>query len=257
VQLFVTGSCRDQTASDAALDVAELRRYGGVNRRLRSVAMHTAIWLSALVLLLPIIPAAIIGIVNPPTTSLMMIRAREGVLVQWRWRSLSTMPASLPRAAIAGEDLDFCQDRFGFDPIAIRTQLGVWWSGGRPTGASTIPMQTARTLFLWPDRNLGRKMLEAWLTWPIALLWTRHRQLEVYLNVAEFGPGLFGVDAASRHYFGMPASSISDAQAAELIAVLPAPLRRAPLQLHGAGAWHASVILKLLRNADPRLDCAG
>lgn len=253
----MTGPYRDETATCAAADAAKPRQCGRSNRRLKSAALKTAIWLSAVILLLPLIPDSIIGVVNPPTTSLIMIRAREGVSPQWQWRSLSTMPASLPRAAIAGEDLNFCKDRFGFDPIAIRTQLGVWWSGGRPTGASTIPMQTARTLFLWPARSLVRKVLEAWLTWPIPLLWSRQRQLEVYLNVAEFGPGLFGVEAASRHWFGIPAASLSDAQAAALIAVLPAPLRRSPLKPNAAAAWHAGVILILLRNADPRLACAG
>ena len=112
----------------------------------------------------------------------------------------------------------------GFDFGALRGQMKAWWAGDRPRGASTITMQTAKNLLLWPGRDPVRKILEAWLTPQVALLWPRQRVLEVYLNIVEFGPGIYGAEAAALAFFRKPASALSPREAALLAAVLPSPL---------------------------------
>jgi monofunctional biosynthetic peptidoglycan transglycosylase len=134
------------------------------------------------------------------------------------------MPPALAHAVIAAEDNLFCRQMFGFDFGALRGQIEGWWQGDRPRGASTITMQTAKNLLLWPGRDPVRKTLEAWLTPQIALLWPKQRILEVYLNIVEFGPGIYGAEAAARTFFGKPASALSQREAARLAAVLPNPL---------------------------------
>jgi monofunctional glycosyltransferase len=129
-------------------------------------------------------------------------------------RANENLVSVLREAAIASEDPNLCSDRLGFDIGSIRRQLHTWRAGGRPGGTSTIAMQTARNLFLWPDRSVVRKLIEAWLAPQIALLWPPRRQLEIYLNIVEFGPGLYGAEAASQHWFGTSASELTREQAA-------------------------------------------
>ncbi|HUZ63612.1 MAG TPA: monofunctional biosynthetic peptidoglycan transglycosylase [Acetobacteraceae bacterium] len=160
-----------------------------------------------------------------PITPLMLIRVAEGYGLRHRWVPYERIAPAMARSVIASEDDFFCTEPLGFDFGALRGQIGVWMHGGRPLGASTITMQTARNLLLWPGRNLPRKALEAWLTPQIALLWPKRRVLEVYLNSIEFGPGIFGVEAAARAFFHEPAAALTAAEAARLAAVLPDPLR--------------------------------
>lgn len=199
---------------------------------------------------------ALMAIANPPVTSLMLIRRAQGYGMERQWRDFQAMAPALREAAIAGEDLNFCGERWGFDTGAIAHQLSVWREGGSPAGASTITMQLARNLFLWPGRFWFRKVAEAALTVPLALLWTKQRQIEVYLNVAEFGPGVYGVEAAARQAFGVAAMSVTPAQAAALIAVLPAPLTRSANAPTPAMADKARFIAALIDRKDPRLACA-
>lgn len=130
---------------------------------------------------------------------------------------------------VAVEDPNFCHEWLGFDVDAIARQIGVWRAGGRPNGASTVAMQISRNLFLWPERSLLRKALEAWITPSVALVLPRRRQLEIYLNIVEFGPGAFGVEAGSQHWFGVGAKALTSQQAAFLVTVLSAPLKLTPL----------------------------
>jgi monofunctional biosynthetic peptidoglycan transglycosylase len=145
------------------------------------------------------------------------------------WRSnLEIKKRRLPpdgrNALRAAEDQKFA-DHFGFDLQSIQESVLQYREGAALRGASTITQQVAKNLYLWPGRNFLRKGVEAWFALLIELTWPKRRILEVYLNVAEFGPGLYGVPAASRVYFGKPASEISDAEAALLAAVLPNPHR--------------------------------
>ncbi len=212
--------------------------------------------LIAAALLAPVGVIAVLRVVNPPTTSLMLQRHWQGFGTAQNWLAYQAIPARLRQLAIAAEDLRFCTERVGFDWAAIATQLAVLRNGGRPTGASTLTMQTARTLFLWPDRDWVRKLLEAWLTPQIALLWPRRRVLDVYLNIAEFGPGIYGVAAAARAFWGRPVGALRLDQAALLMTVLPAPDQWSVAAPTPAMMLRARGLAALVTAQDHRLDCA-
>lgn len=163
--------------------------------------------------------------VTPPTTAFML---RERIargdtarpVVHYKWVPREQISANLAVAVIASEDQKF-PSHHGFDFQSIGRALKAWRH--HPRGASTISQQVAKNLFLWHERSLVRKGLEAYLTVLIELLWPKQRILEVYLNVAEFGPGLFGAGAASEAIFGKPADRLTLHEAALLTAVLPSP----------------------------------
>ena len=179
---------------------------------------------AALVSLLLFVLIVLYRFVAPPTTPLMLLRSMQGYRAQYQWVGFYSIAPVMRRAVIAAEDFGFCAEPTGFDFDAMRYEFQVWRDGGRPLGASTITMQTARSLFLLPGRSWLRKLVELWITPQLAFLWSRHRVLEVYLNIVEFGPGIYGVQAASRYYFGKDASELTLAQATHLAAVLPNPL---------------------------------
>jgi monofunctional biosynthetic peptidoglycan transglycosylase len=132
------------------------------------------------------------------------------------------LPAHVPLAVIAAEDQRFPLHG-GFDWQSIQEAVNEYRQGRRLRGASTISQQTAKNLFLWHGRSLSRKLLEAGFTLAIEALWPKARILEVYLNLAEWGPGVFGIDSAARYHFGITARELSREQAALLAAVLPNP----------------------------------
>jgi monofunctional glycosyltransferase len=134
------------------------------------------------------------------------------------WVSFDEIAPVMGRSAVAAEDANFC-NHWGFDMAAIR--LAIEEGGSR--GASTISQQVVKNVFLWQGRSYLRKAMEALLTPAVELVWSKRRVLEVYLNVAEFGDGIFGVQAASQHYFGVDAKDLTATQAARLAAVLPDP----------------------------------
>lgn len=140
------------------------------------------------------------------------------------WVSLEQISLSAPLAVIAAEDQKFF-DHHGFDFDAMTKAWQANQHRRRPHGASTISQQVAKNLYLWPGRTFFRKGVEAWFTLLLEGLWPKQRILEVYLNVAEFGPGVFGVEAASRTYFHKSASRLTSREAALLAAILPSPLR--------------------------------
>lgn len=141
--------------------------------------------------------------------------------VEKDWVPFEDIAPEMARAAVAAEDANFCL-HWGFDMAAIREAV----SAGSNRGASTITQQTVKNVFLWHDRNWVRKAAEALLTPIVELVWSKRRILEVYLNVAEFDEGVFGVEAAARHHFGVSARDLSPTQAARLAAVLPDPKSR-------------------------------
>ncbi len=161
--------------------------------------------------------------VPPPTTAFMV---RERIVtgpIDHRWVPAERMSPELAIAAVASEDQRFPVHE-GFDIAAIKEVLSE--QGPPRRGASTISQQVAKNLFLWPGGGWLRKGAEGGLTLLIEGLWPKDRILEVYLNIAEFGPGVFGVEAASQRYFGKPAARVSRAEAALLMTALPAPKRR-------------------------------
>ena len=161
--------------------------------------------------------------IAPPTTAFMLSdRVQHGRPVHQQWVPMEEISSALPIAVVASEDQKF-PDHFGFDFQSLSKALRE--DRGRMRGASTISQQLAKNLYLWPGRSLSRKAIEAWLTVLIELTWPKHRILEVYLNVVEFGPQVYGVDAASRRFFGKPPGRVTPREAALLAAVLPAPKR--------------------------------
>jgi len=167
--------------------------------------------------------------VNPPYSMYMLSDASgpTGPSLHRFWQPLDALPAHVMLAVIAAEDQRFPLHR-GFDWGSIREAIDTHRRGGRLRGASTISQQTAKNLFLWHGRSFLRKFLEAGFTVAIETLWPKQRILEVYLNTAEWGPGIFGIEAASRSHFGIPARQLSRDQAVLLAAVLPNPRGYSP-----------------------------
>lgn len=162
--------------------------------------------------------------VNPPTSAFMLAyqlgTAPEPL--RQEWVPMAEISPWMPLAVVASEDQRFPYHA-GVDFEAIRKAVSEYKAGEGLRGASTITQQTAKNLFLWNGRSFVRKALEAVLALGIDGLWPKERVLEVYLNIAEFGPGIYGVEAASQIYFGKPARQLSQTQAARLAAVLPNP----------------------------------
>lgn len=197
------------------------RRKTGWGRWLANVLAT----LVALAVIGPALAVAVYRFVPPPITILMVERLFEGRGLDHRWIPISRMSSALPRAAIAAEDARFC-DHHGFDFEAI--QKAVRHDERRPNrirGGSTISQQTAKNVFLWPDRSWVRKGFEAYFTVLIEAVWGKRRIMEVYLNTVEMGPGVYGVEAAAQRYFHVSAAAVNPAQAARLIAILPSPLK--------------------------------
>ena len=161
----------------------------------------------------------------PPPVTAFMLQDRSGripVLYEWAdWPSLGTNAAL---AVVAAEDQTFA-DHFGFDLKSIQESVESYGQGDSLRGASTITQQVAKNLYLWPGRSFVRKGIEAWFALLIEVFWTKQRILEVYLNIAEFGPGLYGIPAASQVYFDKAPAALSNTEAALLAAVLPNPSR--------------------------------
>jgi len=161
------------------------------------------------------------GIFDPPTTPYMIAEARRLGSVDHQWVDLEEIAPVMARVVVAAEDANYCQ-HWGFDMAAIRDAL----DEGANRGASTISQQVVKNVYLWQGRSWARKALEAVMTPMVEAVWTKRRILEVYLNVAEFGEGVFGVEAAARLYFRVGPEALTPAQAARLAAVLPNPKAR-------------------------------
>jgi len=168
----------------------------------------------------------------PPATSAVMLERRAGAWLhgerdfrlRQQWVPWSQVSPWVPLAMVAGEDQHFPYHH-GFDFGAIQQAIDAADEGRRLRGASTISQQTAKNLFLWEGRSYLRKALEAYFTVLIEATWPKRRILEVYMNIAELGDGIYGVDAASRAYFHRPPAQLGPEQAARLAAVLPSPRR--------------------------------
>lgn len=162
--------------------------------------------------------------VNPPGSMLMLTQLLTGTSIDRRWVPISQISPALVRAVVVSEDDRFCEHS-GIDTAAIREAIERA-SRGTPRGASTISMQVTKNLFLWNAKSYVRKIFEIPLTLFMELVWPKQRVLEVYLNIAEWGPGIFGVEAAAQHHFGKHASSLGEREAALLAVVLPNPIVR-------------------------------
>ncbi|WP_101339622.1 monofunctional biosynthetic peptidoglycan transglycosylase [Cereibacter azotoformans] len=183
-------------------------------RRLRRWALTGAGWalVSAILLVL------FFGLVNPPATPYMISESVRLGSVDHEWADWDEIAPVMARSVVAAEDANFCL-HWGFDMAAIRAAI----NAGGNRGASTLSQQVTKNVFLWQGRSWPRKALEAMLTPLVETIWSKRRILEVYLNVAEFDEGVFGIRAASEHYFGVEPARLTAQQAARLAAVLPDP----------------------------------
>lgn len=202
----------------------EPRRSASKGRAPKARRRHLVLRVLLALVLLSLLPVVVYRFAPPPVTPLMLIRHfADGAPIRKAWEPLGRISPALVRAVVASEDEKFCAHH-GFDWVQMREAVRQFLAGRRrPRGASTISMQTAKNVFLWPGRSLLRKGIEAYFTVLIEMLWGKPRIMEVYLNVIEWGPGLYGAEAASRAYFGHSAATLSAREAALLAAVLPNP----------------------------------
>ncbi|MCV6609458.1 MAG: monofunctional biosynthetic peptidoglycan transglycosylase [Amphritea sp.] len=184
---------------------------------------------AATFLLMPVVMVLLLRFIDPSVWMWQLQRdlsppANYPAESQHSWVPLQDIAPAMQLAVIAAEDQKFPQ-HWGLDIEAIKKAFSSNGEGKRIRGASTLSQQTAKNLFLWPDKSYLRKGVEAGFTLLMEAFWDKSRILEVYLNIAEFGPGIYGVEAASQQYFNKPASQLSRQEAARLAAVLPNPYR--------------------------------
>ena len=182
-------------------------------------------WLAWRLLVLAFVLVLVFAVFNPPTTWTIISNAREYPIQERRWTKMDDIAPVMLRSVVAAEDANFCA-HWGFDMQEIRRVV----ASGRSGGASTISQQVVKNVYLWQGRSWLRKALEAGMTPLVEAVWTKRRILEVYLNVAEFGPGVFGIHAAAAYHFGTTPDRLSGTQSARLAAILPAPITREALE---------------------------
>jgi monofunctional biosynthetic peptidoglycan transglycosylase len=202
----------------------------------RSWGRRILVWLLRAILLFVVGSVAwvlLYRFVPPPITITMLGDITQGHSVTKDWMALDRMDRNMARAAIAAEDGNFCTHH-GFDYTALQKALVHNASGGRLRGGSTISQQTAKNAFLWQGRSYLRKAVEAWFTVLIEALWTKHRIMEVYLNIAETGIATYGANAGAMRYFDHDASRLTPREAARIAAVLPLPSKREAVAPSGA-----------------------
>ena len=189
--------------------------------------LRRLLWLPVVFVAVTFLQVAPLRLIDPPTSAFMLWRqvdglGEKGFSLRQQWRDYDQISAHLPISLVAAEDQKFPQHH-GFDLEAIDKALDSNAQGGRVRGGSTISQQVAKNLYLWSGGGYFRKALEAWYTVLIELTWSKQRILEVYMNIAEFGDGVYGAEAAAQAFFNKPASALTAAESALLAAVLPNP----------------------------------
>jgi monofunctional biosynthetic peptidoglycan transglycosylase len=198
------------------------RRRSFVGRVFRWV-----VWLAVAVVVVPIVMAAAYRYVPPPATPLMVLRVFQGEDLRREWVPLERVSPNLVAAVIALEDTAFCTHS-GIDWAEMNEAVTEHMEGGRARGASTITMQTAKNIYLWPGHAVARKLVEIPLAMLLETLWGKRRIMEIYLNIAEWGPGLHGAETAARVNFGKSARDLTPREAGLMAAVLPNPRAWSP-----------------------------
>lgn len=220
--------------------------------------LKVLVWGLAAVIVLPLALTVVYAVVPPPVSNIMLLRALSGNGIDRQWVSLENISPHLPRAVIASEDARFC-DHNGVDWREFNAVVvdAVQQGESPARGASTIPMQTARNLFLWDGRFAIRKALELPLALWMDLVWSKQRMIEVYLNIVEWAPGVYGAQAAARHHFGKSARELTRKEAALLAAVLPNPIKRNAGKPSKGVRAIANRIMIRMGQMGPHLACLG
>jgi monofunctional biosynthetic peptidoglycan transglycosylase len=214
--------------------------------RLRTLFRWTAI-VTVMLAVMSVNEVIIYRLINPPVTLLMVKRSLHGVEMRNRkWVPFKQIPQSIIDAVVASEDNNFAIHN-GFEIKQLKEAYQNNKKGKRIRGASTITQQMCKNVFLWEKRSYTRKALEAWFTVWVELTWSKERIMEVYLNVIEMGPGIYGIEAASQTYFRHPATKLSREEAALIAAALPSPRKRNPAKPSAYMLQRQAQILKLMR----------
>jgi monofunctional biosynthetic peptidoglycan transglycosylase len=227
--------------------------YGApVKRKATIRRIWRIVWVCALIVVAA--PFALVPVYRfaPPVSTPMVLAGLTGQAIERTWVSLDDIAPSLVAAVIMSEDGKFC-GHHGVDWAEINKVIAE--SDPRPRGASTVAMQTVRNLFLWRSRSYVRKGLEIPLALYGDLVWGKRRELEIYLNIVEWGPGIFGVEAAARHYFGVAAKSLNPRQSALLAVTLPNPAARDPAHPSRLMESLAGTVAARARAAGAYVDC--
>ena len=237
-------------------DAAPPVQVPGARRLTFRRGLRWAGYVAAFLIAWPVVMTLVYAVVPPPFSNIMLLRALGGAGIDKQWVSLEEMSPHLPRAVISSEDARFCEhqgvdwrefqgvieDAMDKDEAPIR-------------GASTIPMQTAKNLFLWDGRFAIRKAVELPLAMWMDLVWSKRRMIEVYLNVVEWAPGVYGAEAAARLHFGKSAKKLTKKEAALLAAVLPNPIKRNAGKPSKGVKRIANRILLRMAGMGPYLSC--
>jgi monofunctional biosynthetic peptidoglycan transglycosylase len=260
---IVTGVSSDQAVEllpgAPAGPAAALEQEGGTPRRPMAVArlLRRAVQIGfGLVLLwaLAVFWLGLAYVAVPPVSTLMLARYATLRPVERMAVELEAVSPHLPLAVLTSEDQRFCQHN-GVDWDALREVVEAADEDGPVRGASTLPMQAAKNLFLWPSRSYLRKGLELPLALYIDLVWTKRRMMENYLNIAEWGDGVFGAEAAAQRYFKKPAKALTRREAALLATALPNPFRRNPGRPSARHRALADRLMARMEGAAPFSDC--
>ena len=195
-------------------------KSGRLSRLLRRVGVY-ALRGATIVILIVLALVVLFRVVNPPTTHTIWSESRRLGSVDREWAPIEDIAPVMARSVVAAEDANFCL-HWGFDVEAIRAAL----QEGNGRGGSTLSQQVVKNVFLWQGRSWVRKALETAITPVVEIIWSKQRIIEVYLNVAEMGEGVFGVKAASRNFFAVDPDALSAHQAALIAAALPSPRKR-------------------------------
>jgi monofunctional glycosyltransferase len=191
--------------------------------------------------------------VAPPTSTYMLAQRLSGQEIRQTWVPLAQIAPNLVRAVIMSEDAGFCRHS-GVDWRELLEAVETA-KDGIARGGSTISMQVAKNLFLWPSKSYLRKTIEIPLTLSMELLWSKPRMLEIYLNIVEWGPGIFGAEAAAQYHFNKPASRLTEPEAALLAVALPAPVARDAGDPSAQQQRMAQTIVNRMKNASVHTKC--
>ena len=223
-----------------------MRKKGKSNHHTKFRIGTISIGIAVLVILVPAIVILLFRWLPLPSSAFMIRQRLSGVAVDYRWVSFEQISPNAALAIIASEDQNFF-NHWGIDFKAVADAMEDNRRRSRPRGGSTISQQLAKNLFLWPESTYLRKGLEVYFTGLVELIWSKERILEVYLNIAEMGPGIFGQEAAARRFFHKPAARLNRREAATLAAVLPNPKQ---LSAARPSAYVASRSLQIMNQMD-------